>query len=82
MQESLNFINEGFEHFKKEVDGFRCELAEVKVHSYQQQKESQQLCKELISVRGELIELKQYSRGMNVKIRGLPHIPKGILEGP
>lgn len=72
IRESITFLNADVEQAKKDVVGFRQELTEVKKQSYRQLHENQQLGRELSEAKREIVELKQYSRSMNVEVRGLP----------
>ncbi|KAH9379222.1 hypothetical protein HPB48_017694 [Haemaphysalis longicornis] len=80
IHQSMKFMNDCFENFKKDVDGFRREIAEVKIRNAECCKQNQELRKELAVARKELIELKQYSRNMNVEIQGIPVAPNEDLE--
>lgn len=72
--ESMNHINSVFENFRKNVEGFRQELEEVKSQNASSKIETERLSEELREARKEIVELKQYSRSMNVEIRGLPMV--------
>lgn len=72
IRESIAFLNADVEQAKKDVVGFRQELTEVKKQSFLQLHENQQLGRELSEAKREIVELKQYSRSMNVEVRGLP----------
>lgn len=72
IRESITFLNADVEQVKKDVVGFRQELTEVKKQSSRLLQENQQLGRELSEAKREIVELKQYSRNMNVEIKGLP----------
>ncbi|KAH8029296.1 hypothetical protein HPB51_025054 [Rhipicephalus microplus] len=80
IHKSMKFMNDCFENFKKDVDGFRREIAEVKTRNAECCKQNQELRKELAVAGEELVDLKQYSRNMNVEIQGLPVAPNEDLE--
>lgn len=72
IRDSISFINEGFEQFKKDVEVFRRELAAVAAASQRCKQENEQLKSELKEVRREMAEMKQCSRNMNLEVKGLP----------
>lgn len=75
LQRSVQFLSEGFEKFKLDVEAFRGELSAVRADNEQCHIESELLKKELKRARSEITELKQYSRNMNVEIQGFPVVP-------
>lgn len=79
IKESIDFMNQGFENFKTDVEGFRRELAEVKKQNEQHHKTNELLRRELQETKKEILELKQYTRNINLEIKGLPIAPNEDL---
>ncbi|XP_077508784.1 uncharacterized protein LOC144120262 [Amblyomma americanum] len=79
IKESIDFMNEGFENFKADVEGFRRELAEVKKQNEHYQKTNELLRNELQETKKEMLELKQFTRNINLEIKGLPLAPNEDL---
>lgn len=70
IRQSIDFMNEGFENFKVDVESFRRELAEVKAQNIQCQNTNELLSKELQEAKKEILELKQFSRNITWRSRG------------
>ncbi|KAL1436354.1 hypothetical protein MTO96_049714 [Rhipicephalus appendiculatus] len=80
VRDAIGFMNESFELFRTDVEAFRKEIDVVKAESAQCRKENEELRRDLKEARREIVELKQYSRNMNIEIQGLPQIEKENLE--
>lgn len=78
--ESMTQMNEVFEEFRTDVEGFRKEIAELKSQNACFLREKEQLNLQLKAARREIIELKQYSRSTNLEIKGLPVVEKEELR--
>lgn len=79
LQRSVQFLSDGFEKLKPDVQAVRGELSMVGDGVAQWRTESELLKKELKQDRSELTEFKQCSRNTNVEIQGLPVVPEQDL---
>lgn len=75
IRESMGFMNEHFECFKADIEAFRQELVVVKAQNAQCCRDNEELQKDLREARKEIVELKQYSKSMNIEVQGLAQTP-------
>lgn len=80
VRDAISFMNENFELFRTDVEAFRKEIEAMKVESALCRRENEELRRDLREARREIVELKQYSRNMNIEIQGLPQTKNEDLE--
>lgn len=78
---SVEFMNESFEEFKKELAEARREISELKEEQKYLKHENSELSKQLQRTRAELTELQQYSRRNNLELKGIPTTDSESLTG-
>lgn len=74
VKRGMDFINKMFEEFKTEIADVKKELADARAEQQAVRTETCRLIKELNETKMELIDMQQYSRRVNLEIKGIPEV--------